>query len=132
MKLNSLEPNASYDLVNGKPSIFKKDNDGSFIYRYNIEPEMGINEGEIEEIQIGWKCREIRIWTQLTKSELKKAIIRSIIDDTKELDIINAYNKHIIGIKIDDTAVDTYKEFLQLIEDLDAMLISDFQLNELT
>lgn len=126
MKLNLLEPNARYDLAHGKPSIFEKDNDGSFMYRYNIEPEMGIKEGETEETQIGWMCREIRVWSQPTKSVLKKAIIRSVVDDTAEFDIVNSYNKHVLKIKLDATAVDAYKEYLQFTEDLEAMLISDF------
>lgn len=131
MKLNLLEPNARYDLAHGKPSVFEKDNDGSFMYRYNIEPEMGIKEGETEETQIGWMCREIRIWSQPTKSVLKKAIIRSVVDDTAEFDIVNSYNKHVLKIKLDATAVDAYKEYLQFTEDLDTMLISDFStLNE--
>lgn len=126
MKLNLLEPNARYDLAHGKPSVFEKDNDGSFMYRYNIKPEMGIKEGETEETQIGWMCREIRVWSQPTKSVLKKAIIRSVVDDTAEFDIVNSYNKHVLKIKLDATAVDAYKEYLQFTEDLEAMLISDF------
>ena len=33
MKLNSLVPNAKYDLAHGKPSVFENDNDGSYLYR---------------------------------------------------------------------------------------------------
>lgn len=127
MKLNLLEPNAMYDLVHGKPSVLEQDNDGSFLYRYNIEPEMGIPDGQTEEIQIGWQCREIRIWEKPTKAVLKKAIIRSVVDETKEFALLNDYNKHILEIKIDSTAVDAYKEFLQFTEDVDAMLISDLE-----
>ena len=126
MKLNSIEPNASYDLVHGKPSVFEKDNDGSYLYRYNIEPEMGISHGETEETQIGWKCREIRVWEKPTKGVLKKTIIRSVMDESAEFAIVNAYNKHVLEIKVDATAVDTYKEYLQFTEDLDIMLVSDF------
>jgi hypothetical protein len=126
MKLNSFAPNARYDLEHGKPSVFEQDNDGSYLYRYNIEPEMGIPEGQNEEIQIGWQCREVRVWQEPTKAVLKKAIIRSIIDETKEFDLVNAYNKHVLEIKVDSTAVDAYKEYLQFTEDLDAMLVSDF------
>lgn len=127
MKLNLLEPNAMYDLVHGKPSVLEQDNDGSFLYRYNIEPEMGIPDGQTEEIQIGWQCREIRIWEKPTKAVLKKAIIRSVVDETKEFALLNDYNKHILEIKIDSTAVAAYKEFLQFTEDVDAMLISDIE-----
>lgn len=126
MKLNSLVPNAKYDLAHGKPSVFENDNDGSYLYRYNIEPEMGIKEGETEETKIGWQCREIRIWEKPTKPILKRTIIRSVIDESAEFDIVNSYNKHVLAIKEDSTAVDEYKEYLQFTEDLDAMLINDF------
>jgi len=127
MKLNLLEPNAHYDMANGKPSSFVNDNDGSFLYRYNIEPEMGIKDGETEETQIGWKCREIRIWEKPTKAVLKKSIIRSVVDETKEFALLNDYNKHVLEIKIDSAVVDAYKEFLQFTEDVDAMLNHDFE-----
>ena len=131
MKLNSLAPNARYDLEHGKPSVFEQDNDGSNLYRYNIEPEMGIPYGQTEEIQVGWQCREIRIWEKPTKAVLKKSVIRSIVDESAEFDIVHSYNKHVLGIKLDTTAVDNYKEYLQFTEDLDTMLISDFStLNE--
>lgn len=125
MKLNSLEPNAHYDMANGKPSSFYKDNDGSYLYRYNIVAENAIKEGEKEESQIGWNCREVRVWENPTKAVLKKEIIRSVIDESAEFDIVNSYNKHVLGIKIDATAVDNYKEYLQFTEDLDAMLVTD-------
>ena len=125
MKLNSIEPNAHYDMVHGKPAVLEHDNDGSSIYRFNIEPEMGIPDGEESEAQIGWKCREIRIWGNPVKANLKKAIIRSIIDETAEFDLVNSYNKHVLGIAPNDTAVADYKEYLQFTEDLDAMLVTD-------
>ena len=36
MKLNSIEANAHYDMAHGKPAVLEKDNDGSFLYRFNI------------------------------------------------------------------------------------------------
>ncbi len=125
MKLNSIEPNAHYDMVHGKPAVMEPDNDGSSIYRFNIEPEMGIPDGEESEVQIGWKCREIRIWGNPAKANLKKVIIRSIIDETAEFDLVNSYNKHVLGIAPNDKAVADYKEYLQFTEDLDAMLVTD-------
>ncbi|GHT09188.1 hypothetical protein FACS189432_03530 [Bacteroidia bacterium] len=126
MKLDSLVPNAKYDLAYGEPATLKKDNDGSFLYRYNVEPEMGIPDGETNEVQIGWQCREIRIWENPTKGVLKKALIRSVLDESAEFAIINAYNKHVLKVKVDTTAVNEYKEYLQFTEDVDAMLVSIF------
>ena len=45
MKLDLIEPNAHYDMAHGKPAVLEYDNDGSWLYRLNIEPEMGIPEG---------------------------------------------------------------------------------------
>lgn len=122
MKLNSIEANAHYDMAHGCPVALQKDNDGSHLYRFNIEPEFGVKEGETEETQIGWKCYEVRTFSKPTKANLKKVIIRSFYDETAEFDLVNSYNKHVLGVAVNETAVDEYKEFLQFTEDLDAML----------
>lgn len=123
MKLSSIEPNAHYDMVHGKPAVLEYDNDGSSIYRFNITPEMG--DGEKAKMQIGWQCCEIRVWNKPTKENVKKAIIRSVIDETAEFDLVNSYNKHVLGIVPSDAAVAEYREYLQFTEDLDAMLLAD-------
>lgn len=125
MKLNLIEANAHYDMVHGKPAVLEIDNDGSNIYRFNIEAEMGIPDGKESEVQIGWKCCEIRTWNKPTKANLKKAIIRSILDESAEFDLVNSYNKHALGIAPNDNAVVAYKEYLQFTEDLDALLLTD-------
>lgn len=125
MRLNSLQPNAQYDMLHGKPAVIEPDNDGSFLYRYNIKEQFSVPEGKTEEEQSGWECRELRIWEPPTKTTLKKAIIRSILDGPEEFALVNSYNKHILGIKTDETAVEQYKEFLQFTEELDALLITD-------
>lgn len=124
MKLNSIEPNAHYDMAHGMPAVLERDNDGSNIYRFNIEPEMGIPDGEDKEVQIGWKCREIRTFNKPTKANLKKAIIRSIFDETAEFNLVNSYNKHILGVAVDEEAVAAYKEYLQFTEDLEVLLVN--------
>jgi len=122
MKLDSIAPNAHYDMEHGKPAVLEHDNDGSTIIRYNIEPEMGTPDGESEERQIGWQCHEVRIWDKPTKASLKKAIIRDVIDESQEFSIVNAYNSHVLGIEINPDAVDEYKEFLQFRKDVDTLV----------
>ena len=125
MKLDSLEPNAHYDLAHGIPAVLEKDNDGSVIYRVNITEETAIPDGEAEERQIGWSCYEVRTFDKPTKANLKRVFIRSVIDETAEFSLVNSYNKHILGIAPDDKAVAEYKEYLQFTEDLDAQIIRD-------
>lgn len=125
MKLDSLEPNAHYDMAHGMPAVLEKDNDGSVIYRVNINEEKAIPDGEAEERQIGWSCYEVRTFDKPTKANLKRVFIRSVIDETAEFSLVNKYNKHILGIAPDDKAVAEYKEYLQFTEDLDAQIIRD-------
>ena len=125
MKLSLIAPNAQYDMVHGKPLSLEKDNDGSTIYRFNISPYMGIPEGETQEVQLGWNCYEVRIFEQPKKANIKKAVIRSVIDETAEFDLVNSYNKHVLGIAKNEDSVNEYKEYLKFTEDLDAQLVKD-------
>jgi hypothetical protein len=68
--------NTSFDMTSGRPSVFYADGDGSWLYRFNIEPKMDIPEGQSEEKQIGWSAMEIRIWNKPTYETLVSAIIR--------------------------------------------------------
>ena len=129
MKLDSLEPNAHYDMEHGMPAVLEKDNDGSVIYRVNIAEEKAIPDGEAEERQIGWSCYEVRTFAKPTKANLKRVFIRSVIDETAEFSLVNSYNKHILGIAPDDKAVAEYKEYLQFTEDLDAQITRDLSNN---
>ena len=131
MRLDSIAPNAHYDMEHGKPAALQHDNDGSTIIRYNIEPEMGTPDGESEERQIGWQCHEVRIWDKPTKASLKKAIIRDVIDESQEFAIVNSYNSHVLGIEINPDAVDEYKEFLQFRKDVDTLvgeILTEFEI----
>ena len=121
MKLDSIVPNAHYDNEHGQPKVIEKDNDGSFLYRYNIKPEMKIPEGEEEEKQVGFSCCEIRVWEHPTKPVLKKAIIRSVIDETAEFDLVNSYNAAQEGM-LDEAeaarAIADYRAYLRRVQEI--------------
>ena len=123
MRLNSLEPNAHYDVVNGRPLAIERDNDGSTIVRFNITEKTEVPEGKKKAESVGYNCREIRIWDAPTKVNIKRAFIRSVIDESAEFDLVNSYNKHILAIRQDDAAVEAYKEFLAFTEDVDAAIL---------
>ena len=61
-------------MAHGMPKTFEKDNDGSTMYRINVEPEF---DPENPETQIGWSCYEIRVFGEVTKSNLEHVFIRS-------------------------------------------------------
>lgn len=132
--ISSIAPNAQYDVVNGKPAALESYHDGSFVFRVNVSPlhevqnhmqsEEPVAEADIP--QSGWSCFEVRGWGTPTKAGVKKAFIRTIMDETTEFDLVNSYNKHILGIKEDPAAVERYKDFLRLTEELDSVLVDVF------
>ena len=66
----------------------------------------------------------MRTFDKPTKANLKRVIIRSVLDETAEFDLVNSYNKHILGVSVNDNAVAEYKEYLQFTEDLNALLLN--------
>lgn len=122
MKLSSLAPNAFYDLVSGKPSVLQRDNDGSHLYRYNIQPNMGVDEESGKDVQVGWQCREIRMFDDPTCVNIKTAIINSVYSQDDRLDLIARHNAYLSAISNDSRSVDEYKEFMQFVADVDDLL----------
>lgn len=122
MTLNSLVPNAHYDMAHGKPLAIERDQDGSNIFRFNIAPEMGIPEGESQEVQIGWQCVEIRFWDAPTKANIKRHVIRTFVNECDEFAMVNDYNKHNLGIIQDENAVSKYVAFLNFTEEVSTVI----------
>ena len=109
-------------MAHGMPKTFEKDNDGSTMYRINVEPEF---DPENPETQIGWSCYEIRVFGEVTKSNLEHVFIRSVINETAEFALVNAYNASVLKVKVDSAAVAEYKEYLQFKFDLEARIAAD-------
>lgn len=111
-----IKANTQYDLVHGMPAIIERDGDGSHLCRMNIEPVY--EDGK----QTAWACYEIRFWESPTKDNLKRLLIRSIISESQEMKLINDYNRHQLGIRESAEAVARYRDFLQMVEEIDKEL----------
>ena len=125
MKLDSLAPNAFYDMVVGMPTTLQRDNDGSCLYRYNIKPRMVAGEDGGEEQQDGWQCRELRLFVEPTCDNIKHAIINSVYNADARLDLVSRYNAYVSAISNDDTIAEEYKTFIQFMDDVDELLDCD-------
>lgn len=125
MKLDSLAPNAFYDMVVGMPTTLQRDNDGSYLYRYNIKPRMVAGEDGGEEQQDGWQCRELRLFVEPTCDNIKHAIINSVYNADERLELVSRYNAYVSAISNDDTIAEEYKSFIQFMDDVDELLDCD-------
>ena len=125
MKLDSLAPNAFYDMVVGMPTTLQRDNYGSYLYRYNIKPRMVAGEDGGEEQQDGWQCRELRLFVEPTCDNIKHAIINSVYNADERLELVSRYNAYVSAISNDDTIAEEYKSFIQFMDDVDELLDCD-------
>lgn len=125
MRLNELMPNAFYDMVAGEPERLHRDNDGSHLFRYNIQPRMVSSEEGGEEMQDGWQCREIRMFVEPTCENIKHAIINSVYNADARLDLVSRYNAYVSAISDDETIAEEYKSFIQFMGDVDELLDCD-------
>ena len=125
MKLDSLAPNAFYDMVVGMPTTLQRDNDGSYLYRYNIKPRMVAGEEGGEDQQDGWQCRELRLFVEPTCDNIKHAIINSVYNADERLELVSRYNAYVSAISNDDTIAEEYKSFIQFMDDVDELLDCD-------
>ncbi len=108
---------AFYDL---QPSALEYDNDGTFLFRWNIESYQD------EEENTKWKCEEIRAHGTPDPDTIKRAMIKEHLDQDKELSIINKYYSHILQITDDEEAVTRYTEYLNFLKNVDAIISSNF------
>lgn len=118
MKTTDLKYNAVYDDKNGKPLKLQRDNDGSWIVRYNIEQYVD------EDGVTFWRCREIRMWSIPDENLVKKEIITSVYDQNEELKLINDFNRNQLGMEAPVDCIQRYVEFLQFVQDVNA-IVSD-------
>lgn len=113
---------ASCDLQHGRPVTLERDNDGSYIFTFNVTEHKEIPEGKSKAVLVGYDYREVRFFGDPNKKNIKKAIIRATVSETEEFALINAYNMAMMNIVVDENAIDEYDSYLHFINDIDIML----------
>ncbi len=87
---------------------------GSFLYRWDIvEEEAGSDPaGDGDTPAAGrWKCREVTVWTSLTRERITEAVIATIWPADCEAKLINDYNAANLGM-LGEEYIDRYRDFL--------------------
>lgn len=96
--------------------------DGSWHYNFNIEE---IEETVDEVIQAHYEYDTVQVWGPPSYAIIVKAIIRDRYDESREFGIINEYNAHVLGIRINEEAVDVYVDFMAWVMAVKEMVAAD-------
>lgn len=113
-----------------RPAIIEPLGNGAYYYNYNVvERKETVHEtGEEKTV---YDYDQVKVWDKPTYEKLVKAVIREEIDETKEFSYVNDYNAAVLGIISDEAkkaeAVKSYKEYLQFVVDVKAMVKRDLE-----
>ena len=100
------------------PSTIERDSNGYYLYRWDIQTEQR-NE------YIGYSYYEVTVWPTLTSNKILETCINEIWGTDVEAKKLNDYNAALLGL-LDESYIDTYKEFLQQRKALKEQVESDF------
>lgn len=113
-----------------RPAIIEPLGNGAYYYNYNVV-ERKETDPETGEEKTVYDYDQVKVWDKPTYEKLVKAVIREEIDETKEFSYVNDYNAAVLGIISDEAkkaeAVKSYKEYLQFVVDVKAMVKRDLE-----
>lgn len=113
-----------------RPAIIEPLGNGAYYYNYNVV-ERKETDHETGEEKTVYDYDQVKVWDKPTYEKLVKAVIREEIDETKEFSYVNDYNAAVLGIISDEAkkaeAVKSYKEYLQFVVDVKAMVKRDLK-----
>lgn len=101
---------AFYD---SKPSVFEANNNGSYMYRWNIH-EVEIPSGTDNDetaTTTKWECDEVVVWGTVTKDKITEKVITTLWPNDYEKKLINDYNAAKEGV-FGSTTGATAKEYI--------------------
>lgn len=113
-----------------RPAIIEPLGNGAYYYNYNVV-ERKETDSETGEEKTVYDYDQVKVWDKPTYEKLVKTVIREEIDETKEFSYVNDYNAAVLGIISDEAkkaeAVKSYKEYLQFVVDVKAMVKRDLE-----
>lgn len=100
------------------PSTIERDSNGYYLYRWDIQTEQ-------RDEYIGYSYYEVIVWPTLTSNKILETCINETWGTDVEAKKLNDYNAALLGL-LDESYIDTYKEFLQQRKALKEQVESDF------
>lgn len=111
-----------------RPDTFQKVGDGSHYYNYGIteaqQPEIDPQE-EGASLPPVFEYESVRIFGELTRDNITKAVLRERRDEAEEMDLVNRYNSYVLGISDNQTDLADYQAYLQEIIQTKTMVQTD-------
>lgn len=111
-----------------RPETIQKVGDGSHYYNYGItetqQPEIEPKE-EGASLPPVFEYESVRIFGELTRDNITKAVLRERRDEAEEMDLVNRYNSYVLGISDNEADLTDYQAYLQEIKQTKEMVQTD-------
>lgn len=112
-------------ISNIKPSTILDLGNNSYHYNYNIVEKEQLSSLEAEP-SIIFEYNTVLCYGKPSQSDIIQYVIKSIYDESEELNLINRYNSYQLGVLVDTQYKTDYETFLSNIKNIKEMVKKDW------
>lgn len=97
--------------------------DNTYYYNYDIREATITDE---EGTHIEYSFIQVHLRGLANYGDCVKAVIRAYVSESEEFDLVNSYNKYVLGMSTEETDKTKYTEYLELLQTIKKNVREDF------
>lgn len=97
--------------------------DGSYYYNYDIREYVV---PDVEGTHIEYSFVQVHLRGLANYADCVEAVIRAYVSESQEFDLVNSYNKFVLGLSTDVKYRDEYIAYLNLLEEIKTNIKKNF------
>lgn len=126
-----LEPRRIESII--VPEVFEDLGNGNWYYNYDIQSEEvnipSMDEGQVDRIETRYSYIQVRVPSKPEYKTCVCLILEQYITQSQEFDLINSYNRTLLGLAPEDSiesVTEKYKQYLNLVDQIKCKVKQDF------
>lgn len=97
--------------------------DNTYYYNYDIQ-EAIVPDQEGEHIEYSFV--QVHLRGIPNYADCVKAVIRAYVSESEEFDLVNSYNKYVLGLSHDEQDREKYVQYLELLQEIKTRIKENF------
>ena len=97
--------------------------DNTYYYNYDIREAIVPDR---KGTHIEYSFIQVHLRGLANYEDCVKAVIRAYVSESEEFDLVNSYNKYLLGMSIDEADKTNYIEYLELLQTIKENIKEDF------
>lgn len=97
--------------------------DNTYYYNYDIREYIVQDE---EDSHTEYSFIQVHLRGPANYTDCVRAVIRAYVSESEEFDLVNSYNKYVLGMSTDEADRTKYIEYLELLQTIKEKIREDF------